>query len=309
MAIQSAGFPPAGTAGAAFAPALREEQAPTPAQQQAAEQSAMLAMLEEYNRPGREDRQDFSTGTDFESMYYTAPGQKNRFAGIGTSKPKDSAPGLTSRLVSASSEMQVGTVISEANTAMMGLRMVAALGKGEDAEKAKAYLRKLEKLVARARGKINQLKKEEILRGRHKKAEQNRQQKKAEKLKQELRKKASTRATRENAWLLDTHKTDYVTPGHMRPPLPFGGNRPRRPGPPGPNNSHETQLLSEAEITRLAEAMAAEEAAGPAGSGGAETGGMETLPAGPAAQAAGFSGTAASEGGEAAAGGSLDVIA
>lgn len=118
-------------------------------------------------------------------------------------KPHDPSGGLTARLVSAGVESQVGAVIAEAGSSISSLRMVAAQGEGDDADKARAYIKKLEKLIQRARRKITDLRGEDVAKSRQRKAEQQHKQKRVEKIKYQLKQKQVRRAARENSYLLD----------------------------------------------------------------------------------------------------------
>lgn len=122
---------------------------------------------------------------------------------VATSKPRDKSSTLTSRLVFAKVELQVQMVISDANTELRSLRLTAALGKGEDAKKAKAYIKRLEKILLRAGRKISDLRQEDVMQSKQKRAEQDRQQKRAEEIKEELKKKRTKRGAKENSYLLD----------------------------------------------------------------------------------------------------------
>ncbi len=167
-----------------------------------------------------------------------------------SSKPTDSAAGLTSRLVAATNELQVNTLISEAHSNLINLRLIAALGEGDDAQRARAYIGKLEKLIKRARIKVHELRNEYVIKIRQRKAEQNQQDRRAEQIKAELRRKRLARTTKENSYLIDVTR-DYT----------FGSKKAN-----ADQGFHDAaaklDTASEVSIAAEAQAVAAAEAAG-----------------------------------------------
>ncbi|NLW79631.1 MAG: hypothetical protein GXY32_09520 [Ruminococcaceae bacterium] len=141
-----------------------------------------------------------------DSMAFTSSSYKARFAGVSVSKPRDNAAALTSRLVMAGTAFQVQAIAAEAGSNMTGLRATAAMDSGENGRLAKACIARLEKLIGRCRRKVRDLNDEDLTRTRQKKAQEQNLQKRAERIKQELRKKQTLRAARENAWLHDLGK-------------------------------------------------------------------------------------------------------
>ncbi len=169
-------------------------------------------------------------------------------------RPKDVSGKLTARLVAASQAFEVRGVMSSASSSLTSLLALAAMCEGADAKLARSYAAKLQKLIQRARVKINKLN-DEVLRGADKKkAESKRQHRRAEEIKQELRQKRQKRAAREFAWL----RQSGVSAGE---PLEREEHLPGSGAPPA----------SEAQIAAYAEAMAAYEAA--MGLTGGEAGG------------------------------------
>lgn len=171
----------------------------------------------------------------------------NKFE-VKVSKPTDNTARLTQRLVAAGTESEVSAVIAEAGQNLVSLRIVAALGKGEDAQKARAIIQRLNKLINRGSGKIRDLRGEEVLRSRSKRAAEERKNAKAEKIKAELRQKQRTRQAKENGYLREDppglFQSDYQTT------LP--GDYPS-----------EAAIAAQAEV--MAAAEVAMEAAGPGG--------------------------------------------
>lgn len=81
--------------------------------------------------------------------------------------------------------------------------MIAALSKGENAEIARACIKKLEKLTMRAGRKVQELDKEDVLHANKKKAEKKKQEQRALQIKEELRKQRLNRMIREQGYLLE----------------------------------------------------------------------------------------------------------
>lgn len=172
-----------------------------------------------------------------------------------TSKPKDTASRLTRRLVVAMGQFEVRQVIAEAQTDLIKLRIMAA-GSGEDAKKAKAYVKKLEKLVNRAYSKITDLDKEDGLKVEKARAQRKKQEKLAEEIKKKLRKEQIVRRSKENGYLLEEMQ-EQLLPGAASNPF------------------SKLDSGTEAQIDAQAQAMAAMEVAAMSSAGGGELGGVE----------------------------------
>lgn len=179
---------------------------------------------------------------------------------VRVSKPSDNSGRLTQRLVSAHSEGEVSAVMAEAGSNLVNLRLVAALGSPEDAQKARAIIARLNKLIQRSSGKISDLRNEQIMKSRAKKAEQEKKNKKAEKIKHQLKQKQVARHSREG-WYLRESALNRLHDDLGS--LINGGDR--------------LDAVSEAAIDAAAEAMAAAEvsieAAAPGGDVGMDAGG------------------------------------
>lgn len=121
--------------------------------------------------------------------------------GVKVSKPSDNTGRLTQRLVAANTEAEVSGVMAEASQNLVSLRITAALGSPEDAQKAKAIIQRINKLIHRGSGKIMDLRSEQVMKSRSKRAEQERKDKKAEKIKTQLRQKQKMRHSREGWYL------------------------------------------------------------------------------------------------------------
>lgn len=193
---------------------------------------------------------------------------KNQF-GIHNSKPKDSASQLTQRLVAATGQFEVRQVVADAGSNLIQLRLIAAIGKDGDAQKARAYIKKLERLLDRAGRKIKDLDNEELLRVRKKKAEQKRMQKRAEQIKEELRKKQIARLARENSYLLDDLHDRILGPG-------IPGRRKKEAA----DSSAAVDGVTEAAISAEAESIAAAEIAVESAAPSGDSGGAGELSAG-----------------------------
>lgn len=200
---------------------------------------------------------------------------------MSTSSPEDSSGALTRRLVAAGDQFEVQMILSEAFKNMTGLRMIAAMGSGDDAKTAKTYLRKMEKVVRRGRRKIKDLGKEEALTRNQIRAEREHQKERAREIKAELRKRMLERKRRENGYLKDAQEEQAAKSS---------------------GKDAELDPASEAQLEAEAQAMAQAEVAVESSSGGGagETGGT--------GGDAGSGEVSADAGGEAAAdgGGSVD---
>lgn len=181
---------------------------------------------------------------------------------VRASKPSDNTARLTQRLVAANSEGEVSTVMAEAGSNLVSLRLIAALGTPEDAKKARAIIARLNKLIQRGSGKISDLRNEQIMKSRAKKAEQEEKHKKAEKIKHQLKQKQVKRHSKEGWYLRESAL-----------------NRLHDDLDPLINGDVHLDAASEAAIEAAAEAMAAAEvsieAAAPGGDVGVDAGGGE----------------------------------
>jgi hypothetical protein len=155
--------------------------------------------------------------------------------------------------------MQVRQVMSEASSSLIQLRLVAATAEKEEAAAARGGIRRLERLLSRGAKKIRSLDKENAMRVRKKRAEQNEQKERAKKIEDELRKKEKARKAREQSYLRESGQ------GLAANPYARWGSAKRQLAP---------QAWSEAEIAAKAARLAAIEsslgfAAGIAGGNGA----------------------------------------
>ncbi|MDR1702210.1 MAG: hypothetical protein LBR56_05500 [Sporomusaceae bacterium] len=187
--------------------------------------------------------------------------EKKSLYEMSESKPSDSSGPLTQRLVSALGQFQVRQVIADANKALLSLRVIAG-GNGKHAALARAYARKLEKLLVRADRKIEDLDKEDGLKSQKSRAEKLNHEKRIEEIKKELRKKELERRMRENGYLLEAAQDKM----------------------PGTDPTAFNITTQDAALTSQAESMAAAEPSSPTISSGGEAGG-ETASAGTAAAA------------------------
>lgn len=204
---------------------------------------------------------------------------------VKVSKPTDSSGQLTQRLVAASTDFEVQNVIAKASSSMISLRMIAAMGEGEDKEKARQYLRKLEKVMDRASGKLKDLRNETDLDVQRRRAEKQKETRRAEEIKAELRQRRRVRKSKEERWLREAQLGEM--PGF-------------KPAGKAPDDSADRlDAATEAEIAIEAEAMAAAEVSAESVGGGADVGGGEV--------ASGGGGEAAVEAPVADAGGSVDI--
>lgn len=241
--------------------------------------SAAPAAAEEAAVRKNEDRLDFSWAawqkrqeeTRLKANYELET-STTRFKPV-KQRPRDVSGQLTARLVAASMPFEVRGVMSSAQSQLTSLLVTAAMSEGKDAQLARSYAGKLQKLIMRARVKIDKLNDEALRSADKKRAESNKQQKRAEEIKNELRQKRQKRALREGAWMRQSG-VDANDPFHRDAHHPQDG----------------VAETSEAQIAAYAEALAAYEAAM-----GLDAGGGGDAAAGAEAGAAGGEG---GEGGE-----------
>lgn len=198
---------------------------------------------------------------------------------MATSKPKDSSGKLTGRLVAATVQFAVRQVMAEAGNELTALRAQSMSSDPEISRIAGQLVRKLEKVMVRARRKLNDLDREDVLKLRQARAEQNKQQRRAEEIKAELREQRRKREAKEQGYLRESAMDR------------LGGGKPPAPGAHRLDPAAEAQLQAEAEAMAAAEAQTGEAAAAggdgtaaasPAegGQAGAATGGNGAAPEG-----------------------------
>lgn len=227
-------------------------QEPSPVEEKA-EETAQLpeeeqAVIQDF-RMDKEEEASF-----LEQLYFgdvDEPSTVEKGIQMSGSKPSNSAPALTRRLVIATGQFEVRQIIADANKQMLNLHMIAAVG-GEDGALARAYIKQLDKLINRADRKIKNLDNEDGLKIQKSRAEQKKQQKRAEEIKVELRKQEAKRRLRENGYLLELLQEEMN-------------------GLTGQGGGPALDAGSEAAIAAAAEAMAAAEFA----MGGGDVGGGE----------------------------------
>lgn len=205
---------------------------------------------------------------------------------VSTSKPSDSSAQLTRRLAAASGDYEVQMVIAKAGSDMIGLRMIAAMGEGDDKAKALQYLRKLEKLVDRASGKLKDLRNEAGLEQQRARAQKQKAERRAEEIKSELRQRRRQRKNKEDGWLREAAKDEMLGAAQA--------------GAAAVNPADRLSTAAEAEIAVEAEAIAAAEMAAASVGGGADFAGGDIA-------ASGGGEAAAAEAPVADAGGSVDI--
>jgi hypothetical protein len=160
---------------------------------------------------------------------------KNAFQ-MSESNPKDSSGELTQRLVSALGQFQVRQVMGDINKALMSLRIMAG-GNSKNAMLARAYIRKLEKVLLRADRKLDDLDKEDGLRSKQTRAEKLNQQKRVDEIKKELLKRELERKIRENSYLLEAMQDKMWSAVYL----------------PNVNAEQDTRLTAQAEAIAAAE--------------------------------------------------------
>ncbi len=118
-------------------------------------------------------------------------------------KSEDKSVFLTQRLVSASGQFEVRQVLSDVNKNLLELKMKETYAKGEDAEKLRAMIQKLEKLIRRARRKIDDISDEDQKKIRIAHAERQKKIERANEIKDELRAEINKRIRREKGYLTE----------------------------------------------------------------------------------------------------------
>lgn len=201
---------------------------------------------------------------------------------VSTSKPEDNSSKLTQRLVAAMGQFEVRQVVADAQKDLINLRMVAVVGKGDDAKLAESYIKKLEKFLRRADRKLDDLGKEDTMKLQRVRLEQQKQKKRAEEIKAKLHRKQSERRARENGYLLEDIQEQML-------------------GQIGPYNPAAQQdFASEAAIAAQAEAIAtAEISAESTGFSGGDIAMGVSVEASTATETGGGTGGDVSAGGEA----------
>ena len=129
---------------------------------------------------------------------------------------EDNSGTLTRRLVSAISAEEVLSVISDAYKNLSAVRMAAASGEGEEAKKAYAIIKRLNKLISRAQRKMKDLGKEAMLLQKKQRAEKREQEFLAKQIREELERHIRERKQREKTYLRDARplqEEDYAQTG------------------------------------------------------------------------------------------------
>jgi hypothetical protein len=179
--------------------------------------------------------------------------------------PKDASGRLTRRLVAAGFQGEVRSIITEAYENMSDW-LKAAMGGGEDARKAFAAIRRLNKLIQRAQRKIGDLDREDLLRLKRERAEQKQESLRAKQIEQELKRRIEERRMRERRYLQEI--------------------RPEKEGQGKPDPGLSPAAL-QAKITALAATLSQLSAAPPPAPSGGDvsivSSGGETVPAAAAA--------------------------
>jgi len=145
--------------------------------------------------------------------------------------PADETRRLTRLLVTATTQLEVQDVLSQAHNNKVELLMAAAQGD----DKAKAILRKLDKLIRRGYRKMRDLGQEMQMLQKQQRAERRNQEQMARKIRDELKRAQLERKQRERKYLRDRDDDDEEDGAHI----------------PGPSHA-----ATEAKIMALAQAMA-----------------------------------------------------
>lgn len=119
---------------------------------------------------------------------------------------QDNSAALTRRLAAANRLLPIQMVIADANKDMNELRLVVAMGSREDAAKASAIIRRLERVVRRSSRKIRDLNAEDNMRRRRDRAERQEQIERAREIERELQRRIRRRRHREREWVRDAER-------------------------------------------------------------------------------------------------------
>lgn len=174
--------------------------------------------LERINRTaGQENEQED------QKSFSALPSQTSPASGnnkIKASVPDDNVAQLASELANCQTKLDVQQVSSKAARALASLRMSGALSEGKDKEKIAQMIRRMQKLIKRARTKLKNLTKEEDLERRQKRAEEKKREQEARTLQNELRNKRNKRhkdewdyARKEAAQGNQSNAADNILPG------------------------------------------------------------------------------------------------
>ncbi|MDR1692968.1 MAG: hypothetical protein LBR72_06375 [Oscillospiraceae bacterium] len=145
--------------------------------------------------------------------------EKTGVSEAGKKPLEDNSGMLTRRLVSALSQEEVLSVISEAFKNLSAVRMAAATGEGEEAKKAFAIIKRLNKLISRAQRKMKDLGEEVVMAQKQKRAEKRKQEFLAKQIKAELERHILERKKREKAYLKDARelRDEDIESGGLEP--------------------------------------------------------------------------------------------
>lgn len=123
-------------------------------------------------------------------------------------KPKDSSSKLTRRLISARSQFEVRQIKSEVAKEIASLRMIASTSK-EDEILAKAFIKKMEKILTRSNIKLDDLDKEDAIRAEKSRAQQRKNARLADDKANELDTSQAKRRRKENGYLLENARNHF----------------------------------------------------------------------------------------------------
>lgn len=187
--------------------------------------------LERINRTaGQENEQQDKQIEDIkekmeeaQKSFSALPNQTSPTSGnnkIKASVPDDNVAQLASELANCHTKLDVQQVSGKAARALASLRMSGALSEGKDKEKIAQMIRRMQKLIKRARTKLKNLTKEEDLERRQKRAEEKKREQEARTLLNELRNKRNKRhkdewdyARKEAAHGNQSNAADNILPG------------------------------------------------------------------------------------------------
>ena len=159
---------------------------------------------------------------------------------------QDNSPELTRRLRSATHMLPIQSVIKDAFKDMAELRLVVATGSDDDADRARAIIRRLERVVSRSSRKIRDLESEARMTRDKERALADEKVQRAREIERELTQRIRRRQQREREWVRSAERDAANCTAGQDDPIMISGS---------------LSAAQKAQIAAQAAAMAAAEAA------------------------------------------------
>lgn len=176
---------------------------PPPKEQPDAQAASDTGSAEQPSGEARQDVLTLSQESDSKPMSIAEflEQAKEKVPKISLSDPEDNSAYLTRRLVSSKKQIDLTDVKSQIAKSIASLRMTASMGDKDQSAKARAIIKKLEKLMRRCHRKVQDLNKSDLLKLRQKQAAKNLQQALEQEIKAELERHEKKRKLREQRYL------------------------------------------------------------------------------------------------------------